>query len=465
MTCLMDRQPPNDLRVLIIADHASAKFGGEAILPLHYFRLLRHRGIDARLVVHVRTRDELAERFPNDLARIHFMPETKLHLVLDRCGKWLPSPIKHFTAEWLSRLLSQLMARRLIRRLIRKQRIDLVHQPIPVSPKEPSVLYDLGVPVVIGPMNGGLTFPAGFGHSEGNGWTRLTYLVARRASAILNRLLPGKLKADVLVVANNRTRRALPPSAHGRVVTLVENGVDLSLWGSRDETDCENGPVRFIFSGRLVDWKGVDLLIEAFKQVAVQIPSTLELLGDGAERRDLDARVKREGLTGMVRFLGWHSQAECARLFRTADVFVLPSLFESGGAVVLEAMAVGLPVVATRWGGPTDYLDDTCGILVPPSSREQLIAGLRDAMLRLAQSPQLRRDMGRAGRRRVIDRFDWERKVDQMLRIYAEAVAGCNNSSVSSAAPAANPPTPRPAPRPAQGQTPPIWAPASGSVS
>lgn len=428
MTCLRPGRSPTELRILIVAEHASARFGGEAILPLHYFRLLRRRGVDARLVVHARTRDELAELFPNDLDRIYYVPDTPLHLLLHRLGKRLPSAVRHITTEWLSRLLSQLMACRIVHRLIRRHRIDVVHQPIPVSPKETSLLYDLGVPVVIGPMNGAMTFPPGFGHEHGAGRGRLLYLLARRASDALHRLFPGKLKADVLIVANERTRRGLPRLARGRIVTLVENGVDLALWQPRVECEREGQPVRFVFSGRLVDWKAVDLLIEAFKPIPAQMPATLDLLGDGPERLRLESQVREAGLENAVRFHGWQSQSQCAQLLRSSDIFVLPSLFECGGAVVLEAMAAGLPVVATDWGGPIDYLDDTCGILVPPKSRERLVAGLRDEMIRLARSPQMRIAMGRAGRSRVVECFDWEQKVDRILQIYAEA-ASCRNES------------------------------------
>jgi glycosyltransferase involved in cell wall biosynthesis len=328
------------------------------------------------------------------------------------------------------------------RQLIREHRIDVVHQPIPVSPKESSVLHGLSVPVIIGPMNGGMSFPAGFRPSKSGGGSRFM-AVARRASALVNRIMPGKVLADVLLVANERTRAALPNRVRGRVITLVENGVDLSLWSDRERLPREGGPVRFVFSGRLEDWKGADMLIEAFKGVGDQLPATLDVIGDGPQRGALESLVQRLALQDSVKLLGWLPQHQVAQAFREGDVFVLPSIYECGGAVVLEAMASGLPVIAAAWGGPADYLDDSCGILIPPVNREQLVAELRQAMLRLARSPELCRRMGDAGRRRIVESYDWERKIDRIVEVYREAVERrrCHaqaNDDVRATAPAAS---------------------------
>jgi glycosyltransferase involved in cell wall biosynthesis len=93
-------------------------------------------------------------------------------------------------------------------------------------------------------------------------------------------------------------------------------------------------------------------------------------------------------------------------------------LFESGGAVVLEAMAMGLPVIATAWGGPLDYLDDSCGVLVAPQSREALVAGFANAIMMLADSPDLRYRLGEAGYQKAKRYFDWEKKIDRILELY-----------------------------------------------
>lgn len=413
-------EPEAAPRVLIVSEHASVRFGGEAILPWHYFRYLRKRGIEAWLVVHERTRDELVGLLPDEADRIHFVPDSGFNKAMWRLGRPLPSKISYFTLGYASRLSTQRAARALARRLVVENRIDVVHQPIPVSPREPSLLYDLGAPVVIGPMNGDMSYPPAF--SRGAGATALK--LSRKATNLMNRLSPGKRRAAVLLVANERTRRALPSGVRGEVVTLIENGVDLEIWSPPQDQPRHDGPARFIFLGRLVPLKAVDLLLEALARVEVQPPPTLEVLGDGTIRADLEGQAERLGLKGRVRFSGWQSQAECARRMREADALVLPSLHECGGAVVLEAMACGKPVVATAWGGPLDYLDDSCGVLVPPDSREGLVAGLAEALSRLASDPDLRRRLGRAGRSRVEREFDWEAKIDRMLAVYRRVIAG-----------------------------------------
>jgi glycosyltransferase involved in cell wall biosynthesis len=428
---------PEALRVAIVAEHASARFGGEAALPLHWFRVLRARGVDTWLVSHARTRAELESLFQND-PRLLFIEDTAFHKAMYRIGRWLPPRVGYLTTGFASRLSVQLVQRRIVRRLVREHGVQVVHQPIPVSPREPSLLADLGAPVVIGPMNGDMTYPPGFGHAKRA--ERLLVGLGRLAGALLHRLFPGKCRATLLLVANARTARALPQHA-GQVVELVENGVDLAVFDSRRGTASVDAPARsppdavatFVFMGRLIDWKRVDLLLEATARASSRVPLRLVVVGDGGERAALEARARGLGLmsgdasdpggnASTAVFTGWLGQAECAERLAQADALVLPSVLECGGAVVLEAMAMARPVIATAWGGPVDYLDESCGILVPPASPEALVEGLAAAMCRLARSPDERARLGRAGRDKVRRIYDWDVKADRMLELYRAAV-------------------------------------------
>ena len=438
----------SDLRVLIIAEHASLEFGGEAALPLHYFRVLRKRGIETWLIVHARTKSELQSRFPEDIDRIYFIPDTFWHRLLCKLGSFLPHRISFFTFGFLLRLLTQILQRGLAKQIVKDKKIDIIHQPIPVSPKDPSMLFDLGVPIVIGPMNGGMNYPPAFQKMESPLVSKAVEF-GRSLSSFMNVLIPGKVKATTLLVANERTKKSLPSSVRDvTTIELVENGVDLSLW-TKDlskkiapeeekfqeiqEKDQANF-TRFVFIGRLVDWKAVDLLLIAFKQLLEKIPARLDIIGDGDQKTNLEEiarnlslipasnELKSDHTQAKLHFLGWLSQADCAKHLRESDVLVLPSLYECGGAVVLEAMALSLPVIATNWGGPADYLDDSCGILVNPDSREGLIDGLAAAMFDLANSPELRQSMGKAGAEKVVNFFDWDKKGEKILEIYQESI-------------------------------------------
>ncbi len=413
----------SDLRVLIFAEHASAKFGGEAILPLHYFRLLRRRGIETWLIVHERTKAELLDLFGEDAHRITFIPDTKVHIWIASVAARLPRRLSNSTLGILSRLLTQVAGRKIARRMITEHGIGVVHQPIPVSPKEPSVFHAMGVPVIIGPMNGGMNYPPAYRRMEPP-YVGIMVSAMRSLSGLANRIIPGKREAAILLVANERTRAALPAGVKGRVVTLVENGVDVPLWSG--DPPAPTGQVdglsipRFAFVGRLVNWKCVDVLLSAFRLVVCERPAVLDIYGDGAMRGGLERMSQELGLRDRVAFHGWIDQGECARRLRSACALVLPSVYECGGAVVLEAMAVGLPVIATRWGGPADYVDQATGILVDPGPRDEFVAALAAAMLRLLAWPSLRDEMGRAARSKVLQHYDWEKKIDTMLNLYEQ---------------------------------------------
>jgi glycosyltransferase involved in cell wall biosynthesis len=212
---------------------------------------------------------------------------------------------------------------------------------------------------------------------------------------------------------------------------MVENGVDLTLWSPDAEQPLEPGEAvtTFAFVGRFVEWKAVDLLLLAFHRAAPRAAMRLLIIGDGEQRASLESLadslgiVQGSGGAGSVSFAGWLTQEACARELRRADCLVLPSLLECGGAVVLEAMSSGKPVIATDWGGPADYLDERCGILVPPTDRQLLVDGFADAMVKVASSKELRRAMGGAGRDKILREYDWEVKIDRMLEVYQAARA------------------------------------------
>lgn len=429
----MDRDEP---KVALVAEHASIDFGGEAALPCHYFRGLLERNIDVHLFVHERSLPFLRKTFPANLDRVHVVPDTWIHRLLFKLQKPLPARVSYFTVGYVLRLLTQSQHRRAIKRMIARGELNLVHQVIPVSPREPSLLYGLNAPVVIGPMNGGMQFPPAFHSEEGLG-SRIFASVGRHCSNQLNALVPGKRRADLIWVANQRTEQALPSKLAGRVEQLVENGVDLSVWSSpnmapspataRAMAAKSAGTASFAFVGRLVKLKAVDLLLEAFAMAARESAIVLHIVGDGPESEALQNQsntILREELQAgsQIQFHGWQPQSTISDLLADATALVMPSLHECGGAVVLEAMACSRAVIATNWGGPADYVDDTCGILVDPASPQSMVEGFAAAMAQLANEPGLAFSLGAKGRMKVEQQFDWDQKIEYVLDAYSRLV-------------------------------------------
>jgi glycosyltransferase involved in cell wall biosynthesis len=177
-----------------------------------------------------------------------------------------------------------------------------------------------------------------------------------------------------------------------------------------------------LFVGRLASNKGLLPLVEAFRTLAKHDPSAqLVLVGeDGGMRAEVERAVARASLPKRVHLTGFLTDEHLlVSAFREARLFVLPSEYESFGLVLLEAMAQGTPVIASRVGGIPEFVEDElAGCLVPPLEA----APLAEALVELWDDEAVRRRLGEYGRTQVVPRYTWDRVVDRLLEVYAGAV-------------------------------------------
>ncbi len=199
-------------------------------------------------------------------------------------------------------------------------------------------------------------------------------------------------------------------------IRVLRNGVDLARFGRVERAQARSAlglsPDEIVVTtvGRLVPVKDHPNLLGAVALARQEgAPVTLVIAGDGPLRADIEARAEALGISSCLRFLGHRADVEV--VFAASDVFTLSSESEGLSNTILEAMAAGLPVVATRVGGADELvLDGVTGLLVPRrSSRE-----LADALVRVVASPDLRASMSRAGRERAVTEFG----LDGMIRRY-----------------------------------------------
>lgn len=202
---------------------------------------------------------------------------------------------------------------------------------------------------------------------------------------------------------------------------VIPNGVDLSRfgWANRTCTDDPSRPVTILFVGRPDKRKGFLNLLEAFIKLKPDCPNLrLQVVGPFTSKEsEIYQKIARH-VTG-IDFVGYVSPERLPDFYHQADIFCAPSIgFESFGIVLLEAMAAGLPIVASNIAGYRTLLTDGQeGLLIPPGQPDLLAAALRQ----LLDQPQQRRNMGRLGQLKA-SQYSWEQIVDKILEVYRETI-------------------------------------------
>lgn len=221
--------------------------------------------------------------------------------------------------------------------------------------------------------------------------------------------------AERVVTVSSGGLRKLKHVQRRDKVILIENGIDTSLFGM---ADANNDPPRVLFVGGLTPRKGVVDLIQASTVLAERGVAHDLLLAGGTPNEGPEAEADvRRAASAAVTFLGTRPHEDMPALYRGVDLFCLPSWWEAMPFSLLEAMASGLPVVATGVGDiPRVMEDGVTGYVVPPRDPSRLAAALEH----LLRDGELRRRFGAAGRRRVERLFSAENVRDQLARVYEE---------------------------------------------
>ena len=300
---------------------------------------------------------------------------------------------------------------------------SVLHRVTPVTLSAPTWLGRLGLPTVIGPLNSGLSDPQGFGAVMRDESTWL--IKVRNLARLLDAALGSSKRAARILTATRTTLKAVAPRHHARCRMMIENGVELARfvpapWPAHPGGDV---PLRILFVGRLVPIKCLDLLLRAVANLrGLGLPAQLTVVGDGPLRAEWEALATSLGIAAEVNFLGAQPIDVVAVQMRACHVFCLPSVRESGGAVLLEAMASARPVIALNYGGPSEIVSNDIGALLPLHSPEQVIADLTETLADIYAAPEDWRRKGEAGRRQVEQRYSWPAKIAAAQDTYRELV-------------------------------------------
>jgi glycosyltransferase involved in cell wall biosynthesis len=410
-------------RVLVLAESANPDW---ASVPLEGWSLsaaLRNVA-DVELATHVRNRSAIENTGLGDVLHAHYIDNEwlarPLHGAVEALRKatgigWsLTTTAIGITYYEFERKVWAALGER-----IRNHDFDIVHRVNPLSPTIPSLLArrceQADVPFVWGPINGGVPWPAEFRREQRREGEWLVHL---RGAA---RLMPGtsstRRSTAAFIVGSISAAEQLAAQAR-KSVYIPENGIDLERL-TADDARQPGKPVRIAFVGRLVPYKGADILIEAVEPMITSGDVIVDVIGDGPEMARLQEMVSSRGLQHGVMLEGWVDHRDLAKRLSQASLFGFPSIREFGGAVVVEAMSLGLVPIVADYAGPAEHVTASSGVRVPMGTRDELVVGFRDAIRSLVDAPDRVAAMSEAATRRARTQYTWERKAEQIAEVYA----------------------------------------------
>ncbi|MBN9886172.1 glycosyltransferase family 4 protein [Salipiger abyssi] len=301
---------------------------------------------------------------------------------------------------------------------------DVVHRITPLSPTISSSLAGqcagAGVPFVLGPLNGGVPWPKGFDAERRREKEWLSYLRS------VYKLMPGRgatlAQASAILVGSRHTESEIPARHRDKTIYLPENGIDPARFNRVAAP--EPGVLRACFVGRLVPYKGPDMLLEAAAPLLRDGRMTLDMIGDGPMMADLVAQADTLGAAKAVTFHGWKEHREVQDIMAACHLLSFPSIREFGGGVVLEAMALGVVPLIVDYAGPGELVVPGTGLKVRCGTRDEIVHGFAKALEALAADPSSLPAMAEAARARIESHFTWARKAEQVAQVYDWLLAG-----------------------------------------
>lgn len=294
-----------------------------------------------------------------------------------------------------------------VRELNDLRRIDLIHAhaPLPCGHAAMLLSRELDVPYVVS-VHGLDAFSTAQVTGKAGEWCRrISQRVYRNAS-------------QVICVSEHVRERVLAGTGGNCRTAVVYNGVDPALF---TPPSSETNSLLILSIGNLIPIKGHEHLIRAASSLAAEFPSLCwEFIGDGPERRRLQALADELQVSDRVRFVGRRPRSQVADALRRCTIFVLPSRYEALGCVYLEAMSTGKPAIGCRNQGIAEVIQHGWnGLLVGPDNQTELI----QAISMLLRDEPGRRKMGIAARNTILQRFTLAQQAKNLARVYRECVA------------------------------------------
>ena len=338
-----------------------------------------------------------------------FVPRTRFEKLLKR----IPGLFYLAYNLWVRR------AYRVALKLYGEHPFDLIHQVNFNSYREPGYLWKLNVPFIWGPVGGTQNYPWRFLHRAGLGGAvveGLRNIVNNLQFRFSPRVRAAARRAEVLLTANSEGKADFERVHKLNSILLLETGICVVEEEGFEHT-IDDGPLKILWSGVFGHKKALHLLLEALSRLPETARYELRILGRGPLEKRWKKIARKVKVEANCTWLGWLPYYEALNQYKWADLFVFTSLRDTSGNVVLEALSWGVPVICLDHQGAGDIVTPECGIKIPVTIPQEVISGLRDALLEFSQNKDILVVLSRGALQRA-QKYLWSRNGEQMAEIY-----------------------------------------------
>lgn len=292
--------------------------------------------------------------------------------------------------------------------------------------RQPSWMWKVGKPFVFGPVGGGERAPMRLwrGMPVSEQIRELARDIVNAVSWWLPGLRATYKNADLVIARTEDTRQILPAWVQSKASVQQEIG-GYPARVNPDARPGHSGHLKMLFAGRLLGWKGIHLAIRTLSEfLQGGGKGDLTIIGEGPMGEHLRELAKRLGVAERVTFIDRIPQNELFRRYTDFDVLLFPSLHDSGGNVVIESLSFGLPVICLDLGGPSCFVDETCGVIVPAhdAGEAEIVGALATALKSIFLDPVGHRQLCQNALLRAGE-LTWEKQVQRVLQLIEERVS------------------------------------------
>jgi glycosyltransferase involved in cell wall biosynthesis len=325
---------------------------------------------------------------------------------------------------YLSQILWHCTAGQFGLRLHRRHAFALAHHTTFHTFRIPLALSILGIPTVWGPIAGAEFVPNGFYRYLGPArWSELIRHMFNKPSLLAPPTLSSLRRAGAIFVSNTCTFGYLPPWCQDKCTIVPPNATHFSGGANpRPRPNTASDILQLLFVGNCTPTRAIPLLFDALR--LADLPDyRLTIVGSGSALGFWQQEAHRQKLAGRLEFVGSVPQKHLDAYYASADLFVFPSLRDSGGSALLEAMLHGIPVLCLDWGGPGEMVDQQCAVKIPIESPSRTVQAMAAALTSLSSDPTRRQEMAAAAIRRARSLFDWSAKRQVLEETYRRLIS------------------------------------------